>query len=131
MLRLQYAVPPGPCSRFDLPPGVTRRVEVSGNRVNQKEPHMLTVSENAQAVVKGLTESEELPDTAGLRLAVGPDQAQLEVSVVREPQATDVSVEAGEGNVYLAEDAAVLLEGQTLDAAQTDEGVGFTLTPQA
>ncbi|QDO86902.1 Fe-S cluster assembly protein HesB [Ornithinimicrobium ciconiae] len=92
---------------------------------------MLTVSENAQAVVKGLTEAEELPDTAGVRLAVGPDQSRVEVSVVREPQATDVAVEAGDGNVYLAEDAATLLESQTLDAAQTQEGVGFTLTPQA
>ncbi|WP_109471139.1 Fe-S cluster assembly protein HesB [Ornithinimicrobium cavernae] len=92
---------------------------------------MLTVSENAQAVVKGLTDSEELPATAGLRLAVGPDQSQLEVSVVREPQASDVTVPAGDGNVYLAEEAAPLLEGQTLDAAQTDEGVGFTLTPQS
>lgn len=91
---------------------------------------MLTVSENAQAVVKGLTDSEELPPTAGVRLAVGPDQSQLEVSVVREPEATDVAAEAGDGNVYLADNAAPLLEGQMLDATQTDEGVGFTLTPQ-
>ncbi|NLG23028.1 MAG: Fe-S cluster assembly protein HesB [Actinomycetales bacterium] len=92
---------------------------------------MLTVSENAQAVVKGLTDAEELPDTAGIRLALGPDQGRLEVSVVPQPQPTDVSVEAGEGHVYLAEDAAPMLEDQTLDAAQTEEGVGFTLTPQA
>lgn len=92
---------------------------------------MLTLSENAQAAVQGLTASEELPETAGLRLAVGADQTQLEISVVREPQANDVAVEAGDGNVYLAEDAAPLLENQTLDAAQTDEGVGFTLTPQS
>ena len=92
---------------------------------------MLTVSENAQAVVKGLTDSEDLPGTAGLRLALGADQGQLEVSVVPEPQPTDVSVEAGAGNVYLAEEAAPLLEGQTLDAAQTQEGVGFTLAPQS
>lgn len=91
---------------------------------------MLTVSENAQAVVKDLTNSEQLPPTAGVRLAVGPDQSQLEVSVVREPQASDVSAEAGEGNVYLAQDAAPLLEGQVLDATQSEEGVGFTLTPQ-
>lgn len=92
---------------------------------------MLTVSENAQAAVKGLTNSEELPSTAGLRLAVGADESQLEVSVVPEPQPSDVAADAGEGNVYLAEEAAVLLEGQTLDATQTEEGVGFTLTPQS
>lgn len=91
---------------------------------------MLTVSENARAVIEGLTASDELPDTAGLRLAVGPDQNALEVSVVREPQPTDVSAEAGGGNVYLAQEAAPMLENQTLDATQTDEGVGFTLTPQ-
>lgn len=91
---------------------------------------MLTVSENAQAVVKGLTDKEELPSTAGVRLAVGPDQSQLEVSVVREPEASDVVADAGDGNVYLSDNAAPLLEGQMLDATQTDEGVGFTLTPQ-
>lgn len=90
---------------------------------------MLTVTENAQAVVKGLTDSEELPDTAGLRLAMADDATQLQVSVVPEPQPTDVVVEAGDGKVYLAEDAATVLEGQTLDAAPTEEGVGFTLSP--
>ena len=92
---------------------------------------MLTVSENAQAVVKSLTESEELPDTAGVRLSLGSGQSQLEVSVVPEPQTSDVKADAADGNVYLSQDVAPLLEGQTLDAAQTDEGVGFTLTPQS
>ncbi|GAA1161510.1 iron-sulfur cluster biosynthesis family protein [Ornithinicoccus hortensis] len=90
---------------------------------------MLTVTENAQAVVKGLTDSDELPDTAGLRLAVAGDETQLAVSVVPEPEPTDVVVDAGEGKVYLAEDAATLLDGQTLDATPTEEGVGFTLSP--
>lgn len=90
---------------------------------------MLTVTENAQAVVKGLTDSDELPGTAGLRLAMADDQTQLQVTVVPEPQPTDVVVDAGEGTIYLAEEAATLLEGQTLDAAPTEEGVGFTLSP--
>lgn len=92
---------------------------------------MLTVSENAQAVVKGLTETEDLPPSAGVRLDLGSDQGRLEVSVVPEPQATDVEAGAEDGHVYLSQEVAPLLQGQTLDAAQTDEGVGFTLTPQA
>lgn len=92
---------------------------------------MLTVTENAQAVVQGLTSSDELPEAAGVRIALAADQAQLEVTVVPEPLPTDVHVDAGEGHVYVAEDTAPALEGQVLDAAQTDEGVGFTLAPNA
>ncbi|MDV3220011.1 Fe-S cluster assembly protein HesB [Intrasporangium sp.] len=85
---------------------------------------MLTVTENAQAVVKGLTSDNASP-TAGLRIA--RDQDQLAVRVVAEPQPSDVVVDAGEARVYLAEDTAPTLEDQTLDATQTPEGIGFTL----
>ena len=85
---------------------------------------MLTLTENAQAAVRGLTEDVEQP-SAGLRIA--SDQDQLAVSVVTQPQPTDVVVDAGEARVYIAQDTAPVLEDQTLDAAQTPEGVGFTL----
>jgi Fe-S cluster assembly iron-binding protein IscA len=41
----------------------------------------------------------------------------------------DQVVESGEAKVYVAEDTSPALEGQTLDAQQTEEGVGFTLQP--
>ena len=85
---------------------------------------MLTLTENAQAAVRGLTEDVEQP-SAGLRIA--SEQDQLAVSVVTQPQPTDVVIDAGEARVYIAQDAAPVLEDQTLDAAQTPEGVGFTL----
>jgi iron-sulfur cluster assembly protein len=92
---------------------------------------MLTITENAQAVVQGLTDDSQLPDGAGVRIAFAEGAAnQLELSVVPDRQPTDVVVEAGEATVFLAEDAAPALDGQTLDAAQTEQGVGFTITPQ-
>jgi Fe-S cluster assembly iron-binding protein IscA len=85
---------------------------------------MLTLTENAQAAVKGLTQDVEQP-TAGLRIA--SEQDQLAVSIVTQPQPTDVVVDAGDARVYIAQETAPVLEDQTLDAAQTPEGVGFTL----
>ena len=85
---------------------------------------MLTLTENAQAVVKGLTQDVEQP-TAGLRIA--SEQDQLAVSVVPQPQPTDVVVDAGDARVYIAQDTAPVLDDQTLDATRTPEGIGFTL----
>lgn len=93
---------------------------------------MLTVTENAQTLVKGLTENADLPETGGVRLAMADDQAQLTVSLVTAPEETDQLAEGGDARVYVAEDAAEALDGHALDATQTPEGVGFTLqAPQA
>lgn len=92
---------------------------------------MLTVTDNAQAVVKGLASDPGLPETAGLRLSLAPDQTQLQVAVVAQPEPTDSVVPGTEAPVYLAEDTVPALADQTLDAAQTPEGIGFTLQPQA
>lgn len=91
---------------------------------------MLTLTDNAHALVKDLTVGQELPETAGLRLAMAPGQAALEVTVVPEPQPNDQAVGGGEVPVYVSEEAAPLLDDKTLDAAQTPEGIGFTLQPQ-
>ena len=85
---------------------------------------MLTLTEKAQAAVQGLTEDVEQP-SAGLRIA--SEQDQLAVSVVTQPQPSDVVVDAGDARVYIAQDTAAVLDDQILDAAQTPEGVGFTL----
>lgn len=91
---------------------------------------MLTVTENAQEVVRGLTADETMPDSAGLRLALAEDPTQLEVSVVQQPEATDQVVDGTSVPVYVAENATEVLDDKMLDAAQTEQGVGFTLAPQ-
>lgn len=91
---------------------------------------MLTVTENAQAVVKGLTAEQGMPESAGLRLSLSPDQTELQVALVPQPEPTDETVAGTEAPVYLAQETVGTLADQTLDAAQTPQGVGFTLQPQ-
>lgn len=91
---------------------------------------MLTVTDQAQDVVRDLTSGEGLPDSAGLRLALGDDPTQLEVSVVPEPHPGDQVVEGTQTPVYVADNATDVLADQTLDATRTPDGVGFTLSPQ-
>lgn len=90
---------------------------------------MLNVTENAQTLVSGLATEAGVADNGGLRIAMTEDQTQLQVSVVEEPEATDTVVPAGDSKVFVAEDTAPALDTQTLDATQTEEGVGFTLQP--
>lgn len=90
---------------------------------------MLNVTENAQAVVKGLTTDAGLPETGGLRIALAEDETQLEVSLVPEPLPTDHNVGGEDAAVYVAEETTQVLEDQTLDANQNEEGIGFTLAP--
>lgn len=92
---------------------------------------MLNVTENAQAVVKGLTTDAGLPDTGGLRIGMTADQSQLEVRLVPEPQPTDQVVATEDAHVYVAEETSQVLDGQTLDASQNEQGIGFTLEPNA
>ncbi len=91
---------------------------------------MLNVTEEAQAVVKGLTSQEGMPETAGLRLSLADDQSELRLALVPQPEPTDQAVPSTQAPVYLAEETVPVLADQTLDAAQTPEGVGFTLQPQ-
>lgn len=90
---------------------------------------MLNVTDNAQAVVKGLAEQSELPEEGGLRLSFTENESELQVSLAPQPEETDQVVEGKDARVFVAEETAPALDGQTLDATQTDEGVGFTLQP--
>lgn len=91
---------------------------------------MLTLTQNAEAAVKALTTEPGMPETAGLRLALTADQTQLELAVVSQPEPGDQAVADSDAVVYVAEEVAPALDGKTLDATQTPEGVGFSLQPQ-
>ena len=91
---------------------------------------MLTITQNAEAAVKALTTEPGMPEAAGLRLALAPDQSQLELVLVPEPQPGDQTVLGSDARVYVAEEVAPALDGQLLDAVSTADGVGFSLQPQ-
>jgi Fe-S cluster assembly iron-binding protein IscA len=91
---------------------------------------VLTLTENASAVIKNINESQEQPDGAGLRIVQQGEgqQAELALTTASSPEAGDQVVEDEGARVFLEETAAETLDDKVLDA-QVDEsgGVQFTL----
>ncbi|HEX5533353.1 MAG TPA: hypothetical protein VFX33_06390 [Actinomycetales bacterium] len=88
---------------------------------------MLTLTENAQTLVRDIVSSPELPAEGGLRIAPSPDAAQLELSIAEAPSPGDQVIDAGDARVFVEATAAEALTDSTLDAAATEQGTGFVL----
>jgi Fe-S cluster assembly iron-binding protein IscA len=86
---------------------------------------VLTLTDQAVDVVRGLTQSPQAPENAGLRLAPGGDG--LELSVVSDPAPGDDVIDEGGVRVFVEPQASQLLDEQTLDANVTDGQVSFFL----
>ena len=97
---------------------------------------MLTLTENANAVVKTIVDqagAAEQAGQAGLRISQdAPDSPALNVMPTEAPQPGDQVLEEAGARVFLEETAAVTLDDKILDA-QVDEngGVQFSIAPQA
>ncbi|MDQ1537250.1 MAG: iron-sulfur cluster assembly protein [Actinomycetota bacterium] len=91
---------------------------------------MLTLTDEAQTVVRALTQDPQAPETAGLRIA--PGKEGLELLVVAEPVPGDALIDDGGARVFVEAEAAQLLNEQTLDATVEGSEVNFFLaTPDA
>jgi iron-sulfur cluster assembly protein len=93
---------------------------------------MLTLTENASAIVNEITSQPGLAETAGLRITsdTSPEPA-FEVSAAQQAEPGDQVVEQGGATVYLDESAAQLLDDKVLDAAVDPAGkVEFALALQ-
>ena len=105
---------------------IDRRTQAKGTTV-------LTLTENANNVVKSIVEQSSPGGEAGLRISQdSPDSPALHVMPTEGPQPGDQVVEEQTGaRVFLEETAAVTLEDKILDA-QVDEsgGVQFTIAVQ-
>ena len=90
---------------------------------------MLTLTDQAVDVVRGLTQSPQAPEHAGLRLAPGGDG--LELSVVTDPVPGDEVIDNDGVRVFVEPQASQLLDEQTLDASVSDGQVSFFLAGPA
>ncbi len=94
---------------------------------------MLTLTENASAVIKNITESQQQPDGSGLRIVQqgAAEEAELALTTAPTPEPGDQVVEEQGARVFLEETAAQTLDDKVLDA-QVDEsgGVQFMLAIQ-
>jgi Fe-S cluster assembly iron-binding protein IscA len=99
---------------------------------NQREfQTMLTLTDNAVAVIHNLTDQREVPDGAGLRIATDTEGAQLTLSVAPEPMTGDQILDAGGAKLFLDAAAAELLDDKALDASVEDDGrVLFSIAEQ-
>lgn len=93
---------------------------------------MLTLTENANTVVKTLLDQAPDNDQAGLRISQdAPDSPALHVIAAEAPQPGDQVVEEDGARVFLEETAAVTLDDKVLDAAVDDNGgVQFSIAIQ-
>lgn len=92
---------------------------------------MLTVTDNAVAAIRSLTDQPEVPDGAGLRIATDPNAGSLQLSLSPEPQEGDQVVDSAGARLFLDNDAALLLDDKALDASVDDQGtVQFALAEQ-
>ena len=88
---------------------------------------MLTLTENAQQIVKKYIQSSENP-VAGLRVMVtggGCSGMQYGMRLEESVVDTDQVIECGEFNVIVDSSSAELLQGVTVDYVDTMESSGF------
>ncbi|WP_298036960.1 Fe-S cluster assembly protein HesB [uncultured Microbacterium sp.] len=97
---------------------------------------MLTLTENADAVVTTIVGREDAGAEAGLRIqsaeGQGPNgEARFAVHVVPSPDPADIIIEGSASRVFLEGNAAEVLNDKVLDAGVDDQGaVSFTILPQ-
>jgi iron-sulfur cluster assembly protein len=94
---------------------------------------VLTLTENANTVVKTLVEQTGSTQDGGLRISQdAPDSPALHVIPSESPQPGDQVVEEDGARVFLEETAAETLDDKILDAQVDDNGgVQFTIAVQA
>ena len=90
---------------------------------------MLTLTENATAIVNEITTQPGLNDEAGLRITSAPSpEPSFEVTAAAQGEPGDQVVEQGGATVYLDRTSAELLDDKVLDAAVDQSGkVEFAL----
>lgn len=97
---------------------------------------MLTLTDNATAIVSTLVSRQSEAPDAGLRIhsAAAPGTeggARLAVLVTADPEPLDQIVEVSGTRLFLDEEAASALDDKVLDAGVDDEGaVSFAVMPK-
>ncbi|REF37808.1 Fe-S cluster assembly iron-binding protein IscA [Thermasporomyces composti] len=94
---------------------------------------LLALTSNAALVIQSLTNSPDLPGSAGLRITALPeDQQSLSLAVAPEPAAGDTVVEEQGARVFLEPSASSMLDQMVLDAEVDAQGsVQFFLGTQS
>lgn len=91
---------------------------------------MLTLTENAAAVIRNIEGREDLPMGTGMRIAANADGG-LDLELRPAPEEGDQVLDDGGARLFLDHDAAIMLDDKALDAAVDPAGsVRFAVTEQ-
>lgn len=101
--------------------------------IEAKGTFVLTLTENANSVVKTIVDQAAESGDAGLRISQdAPDSPALHVMPTEAPQPGDQVLEEAGARVFLEETAAVTLDDKILDAMVDENGgVQFSIAPQS
>ena len=94
---------------------------------------MLALTDNAVEAVKNIVaSSDEVSETSGLRMVAerAGTQANLQLSVARQPAEDDEVIEEQGARVFLEPEAAALLDDKVLDASVEQNQVAFMIADQ-
>ena len=83
---------------------------------------MLTLTENASALIKNLADQTTQAEDAGLRISAEEEGSDLSVDLLPAPEPTDQVIESAGARVFLEKSAAGLLDDKILDAQVDDSG---------
>lgn len=90
---------------------------------------MLTLTDNAQTLVRDITAQPGLPEGGGLRIApAAAAPGQLQVSIAAAPEPGDQVVDESGARVFVEPEIAELLGDSTLDAQPGADGPALVLT---
>src|SRR6478752_7244415 len=131
---MDHSVPDPRHARADLPTclAAPNRQRWSGPATPIGKASMLTLTENATAIVNEITTQPGLSEEAGLRITSAPTpEPSFEVTAAAQGEPGDQVVEQGGATVYLDPASAELLDDKVLDAAVDPAGkVEFALALQ-
>jgi iron-sulfur cluster assembly protein len=88
---------------------------------------MLTLTQNAKSAITGITHEAGLPVTGGVRIVPAGRSDQVELTLAPQPEVGDRVIDDDGARVFVSETCRLLLADHTLDAANTPQGVGFSL----
>jgi Fe-S cluster assembly iron-binding protein IscA len=84
---------------------------------------VLTLTPNAASAIRALVDASDVPDDlGGLRIADDPAQGALTLSIAAVPAEDDQVLDESGARVFLAPQAATILDDKTLDAGMDGEG---------
>jgi Fe-S cluster assembly iron-binding protein IscA len=92
---------------------------------------MLTLTEHATSVIRELADRPDTPDGTGLRITTDDTRGALALTLAAEPAPGDEVIDEAGARVFLDQQAALMLDDKSLDAATDTQGrVQFTVNEQ-